>query len=818
MHITSRATRKVCRRDRPFGFAQDRGDQAMETVKGLSAHRGLAGRLSSLIGIFPMVILILLTASLVFAQGEAAPPSVDYRDVPYIGSRNLIWIVAQLHLLFGGFVLAVPIFAWICEIIGVWTKEERYVRLAQEFTTLVLAAFEMTAMLGAFLLLFLLGLYPKVVDYFARFFLPTFYVYVGLFGASFITLYLYWSGFETMKRRRGLHLFMGFLLNLCAFLVMVVPNAWTAFQSSPLIPPEGMGAWEKAWVAMNNFTWWPLNIHRFIGNIVVGGFTCGAYAAVRYLGAKTPEDRAHYDWMGYIGNFIGIFALLPLPFAGYWLTREIYMFNQQMGITLMGGFLSWLFIIQAILIGVLFVGVNYYLWLGLAYRMEGAERYAKPVLGMLAALLICFGVWLTPHSLVASLQEARAMGGAHHPVLGVLGVMSAKMTVANLMILITFASFLMYWRAGKQPTVSWAKMANIFIFLLFAAAIVGVIVLGVWGYFVPAIVRINRFSVWQVLSVLFVLITVIPLTGTMLRGARLTSTITWGRMPVRSQLALIVTTVTMILTMSLMGYARSASRVHWHIYGALEDTTPYAYSPALGQAGAMAALATLLFFLLVVFIFWVTTGAVRHSAFSTQYFFLAPAILRAVSVSEKPAVPAPLISEQPKYFGKVVATAGGLLIAFVYLSNWVPQMVSLPPQKVSFDPSKIQTQADLVKAGQEIFFGKGQCALCHSLEPIESPRAPILRGEGLRRSREYLYETFTRPQVWIVQQYEQEGPAQPFPAQMPVINKPPVGLSEPELLAVTAFIQSMGGKVTVQPEEVKALVPATVAEGIPHGN
>ncbi len=61
--------------------------------------------------------------------------------------------------------------------------------------------------------------------------------------------------------------------------------------------------------------------------------------------AGMPEERDHYDWMGYVGNFIGVFGLLPLPFAGYWLMREIYQYNQQMGITLMGGFLSWLFIL-----------------------------------------------------------------------------------------------------------------------------------------------------------------------------------------------------------------------------------------------------------------------------------------------------------------------------------------------------------------------------------------------------------------------------------------------------------------------------------------
>ena len=45
--------------------------------------------------------------------------------------------------------------------------------------------------------------------------------------------------------------------------------------------------------------------------------------------AKTPEERAHYDWMGYVGNFIAISTFIVLPFAGYWLGREIYAFNQR---------------------------------------------------------------------------------------------------------------------------------------------------------------------------------------------------------------------------------------------------------------------------------------------------------------------------------------------------------------------------------------------------------------------------------------------------------------------------------------------------------
>tara|TARA_B100000315_G_scaffold259397_1_gene315303 strand:+ start:33726 stop:36275 length:2550 start_codon:yes stop_codon:yes gene_type:complete len=793
----------------------------MKTVKGVPANSWQAGKMSPIIGILPIVILILLSASLAFAKGEASPSPVEYRDVPFMGSRNLIWISAQLHILFGAFVLGVPVFAWICQVIGVLTKEERYVKLAREFTNMVLVAFEMTGMLGAFLLLFLLTLYPKVTSYLTGIFWPTYYVYVMLLGASMITLYLYWSGFETMKNRKGLHLFLGFLMNLIAVLLMAVPNAWATFQASPVVLPGDMGAWEKAWAAMNNPTWMPVNIHRFISNIVLGGFICGAYAATRYLGARTQEERAHYDWMGYIGNFIGMFGLLTLPFAGYWLMREVYMYNQQMGITLMGGFLSWLFILQAVLIGVLFLASNYYFWMGLAYRTEGAEKkYRKSIRTLLVGLTVCFGVWLTPHSLVASLQEARAMGGAHHPILGVLGVMSAKMTAVNVMILISFASFLMYWRAGKQPIVAWAKMANVFIVFLFIVVILGVIVLGVWGYFVPAIVRINTFSVAQVLAVLTVLVTVALLTGTMFKGAKETSTMVWGKMPVRSQIALIVNAVTIVITMALMGYARSASRVHWHIYGVLEDTSRHAYSPALGHMGLMASLSLVLFFFLVLFLFWVIISASRYPAFSTQYFFLAPFILWAVARHEKspaplkPLPPAGQVSEGLGPIGKVVATVCGLVLLFIFISRAVPQMISLPPKKVAFDPLQINTKADLVREGKKLFFGKAQCSLCHSLEATEHPRAPILKGHGAKRSREYIYESMIHPSVVIYKSYEAEGPAQPYPAEMPVINKPPVGLSEAEMLTVMAFVQTLGGKVTVEPEEVKALYSATVPQDV----
>jgi hypothetical protein len=279
-----------------------------------------------------------------------------------------------------------------------------------------------------------------------------------------------------------------------------------------------------------------------------------------------------------------------------------------MGITLMGGFLAWLFILQAMLIGVLFLGANYYFWMGITHRIPGSENsYKKPIMAMLVVLLLCLGVWMTPHTLVASLAEAQKMGGTHHPLLGVFGVMSAKMTVANIMILVTFMSFIMYWRAGKQETAGWAKAAKAIMNGLLAIAAVAVIVLGVWGYFVPAIIRINYFSVAQVLIVGFIMVTFTPLTALLLKSAKTTTEMVWGKMPIRAGYSLVLNAVMVILLMSLMGYARSSSRVHWHIYGVMRDTSEYAFSPALGYAAAFMSLNTFVYCLLVAFIFWVAT-------------------------------------------------------------------------------------------------------------------------------------------------------------------------------------------------------------------
>ena len=124
---------------------------------------------------------------------------------------------------------------------------------------------------------------------------------------------------------------------------------------------------------------------------------------------------------------------------------------------------------------------------------------------------------------------------------------------------------------------------------------IAVIILGVWGYFVPAIIRINYFSTSQVLIVIVVMLTITPLTALLLKSAKTTTEMVWGKMPPRAGYSLVLNAVMVILLMTLMGYARSSSRVHWHVYGVMRDTSQYAFSPALGYACGVHVLVHLLF-------------------------------------------------------------------------------------------------------------------------------------------------------------------------------------------------------------------------------
>jgi len=640
-----------------------------------------------------LTIALVLVASFVLvgpagAQGSGPP---DYRQYAGLDSRNVIWVVSQLHLLFAAFVLGVPIFALITEFVGYRTQREQYDKLAHDFTKLLAAAFSTTAAFGGLLAFSLFALYPTFMSHLTDVFGDTYLWYGLLFFAEAFTMYFYlYSWKRLVGDKKKWHLLAGVLLNVFGVAVMLIANSWVTFMMTPPLAEveaetgrvltTGMipltAEWTGTlWEAINNPLWTPLNIHRFIGNIAFGGFIVAGYAAVRFLNTKREDLRSYYDWMGYIGSFIGVAALIPMPFAGYFMGREVYSYSAVMGNNMMGGTFSWTFIIQAILIGALFIGANFYLWSGMS-RIPGAQRYNKYIKWLVVILIVCFAVWLTPHNLPLSPSEQAIIGGQFHPTLKFLGLMAAKNAVINFIIIATFGSFLIYRRANKgermpvrqqgfgskvtvgvgfgivalalgwyasvlfglEPsTLNLSLDKGVYFtlpaYLLVAQILAGlvavvmtfrdrgaqgqmlylgvvvvnsVLILGPYGFVVMTQANpfLRNIAVAQWLITMSALVFVTAIDIVLLRGAHEIGSIEWGKMTSRSQYALLMLLVGVVMLMSLMGYIRSGLREDWHIFGVLRDVSESAFTPTMAEMSRVVAGIVVVFMVLIALVFW----------------------------------------------------------------------------------------------------------------------------------------------------------------------------------------------------------------------
>jgi hypothetical protein len=152
-----------------------------------------------------------------------------------------------------------------------------------------------------------------------------------------------------------------------------------------------------------------------------------------------------------------------------------------------------------------------------------------------------------------------------------------------------------------------------------------------------------------------------------------------------------------------------------------------------------------------------------------------------------------------KFRVPLLAKLGALVVATTGFYTYVGQMV---PQKEVYPPKETLIKADITTAemtviGKEIFEGKGLCTTCHTIGKKTGPfRFPDLADVAVRaHTREpglsdvdYFAKTFYEPDSFIV-------PG--FNPGMPTINKPPIGLTDQEILCVMAYLQSLGGTPNV---------------------
>lgn len=143
---------------------------------------------------------------------------------------------------------------------------------------------------------------------------------------------------------------------------------------------------------------------------------------------------------------------------------------------------------------------------------------------------------------------------------------------------------------------------------------------------------------------------------------------------------------------------------------------------------------------------------------------------------------------------QIVLLTVGLTAFYGMVGQSVPQKEVQPPEVIEI--AEDISAAEMVEIGKGIFDGKGICVTCHTIGKSGALRFPDLDGIASRSATrkagftavEYLAESLYEPDIFIV-----DG----FSPGMPAINKPPIGLTDQEIIAVIAYLQTLGGEVTV---------------------
>jgi hypothetical protein len=130
-----------------------------------------------------------------------------------------------------------------------------------------------------------------------------------------------------------------------------------------------------------------------------------------------------------------------------------------------------------------------------------------------------------------------------------------------------------------------------------------------------------------------------------------------------------------------------------------------------------------------------------------------------------------------------------------YVGQMVPQSEVQPPEEVAIRADL--TTPEMVEVGRGIAEGKGLCRTCHTIgQSGGALRFPDLAGVAGRAGErvpgmsalDYLAQSLYEPDAFVV-------PG--FNPGMPTINRPPIGLTDQEILTVLAYLQSLGGTPTV---------------------
>jgi len=351
----------------------------------------------------------------------------------------------------------------------------KFERLAHEITKVIGICYSFTALTGGLFLFIMLVAYEDFITYLIASFPTLFMVaYPTLFILETVVMYLYVYSWDPLNKsnKKGRHIVMGIVLNVLGLSLLLALDGPTTFMQTPPKPLDqilNISEWDR----IANMAWMPLNYHRLVGNGTFGGYMVCIIGAYMYLWSDKKEEREYYDWVGYIGNLIGVAIMIPLPAMGYIFVREIYQYDATIGMYIMSDRESMFMLVQGLLVGTMFSVSNIYMWVSMK-RIENAERFF-PAMKFGFILIVCAAtIWFTPRRFFATMLPEPSMNPdmVLPDNLAFLALMVSKNTAAFCLVTVTFINYIFYTIATKTGKVHYGKInplgPYVLIFLGFA--------------------------------------------------------------------------------------------------------------------------------------------------------------------------------------------------------------------------------------------------------------------------------------------------------------------------------------------------------------
>src|SRR5438067_794170 len=262
--------------------------------------------------------------------------------------------------------------------------------------------------------------------------------------------YLWYYTWEPMRAFKGVHMAIGGLLAVASFLQVYMIDVIASYMLTPTNPQNPVR------LALNP-TSYPLTVHRTVGNLAYIGFAFGGFCAIRYLRAKTAEDKRFYDWAGSFGLLWGVSMTLLQPVVGYSYAKEIQLHSYGSWYKMMFGTLSPVFLWQITLLGIMFLTATLYF----ARRLRTDEARGSGILKLLSVgMLLTTLLAAQPYALGFS-YESVAAAGLNRPfweggLINPLGSMIPWKVLA-LMFYTLIAIAAVVWYLRGLPGVIWGS-------------------------------------------------------------------------------------------------------------------------------------------------------------------------------------------------------------------------------------------------------------------------------------------------------------------------------------------------------------------------